>query len=173
MNFAYADPPYIGQARRHYRKETLCAEVDHRLLIDSLCDLYPDGWALSASSPSLPEILALCPPGVRVLAWVKPFAAFKPGVPLAYAWEPVILWKGRTRKRSDPTVRDWIAENITLKKGLSGAKPERFCFWLFNALGAEAEDTLDDLFPGTGIVSACWRRFVAGEGRNETGGPRK
>ena len=29
MKFAYADPPYIGQAKRHYSHDPLCAEVDH------------------------------------------------------------------------------------------------------------------------------------------------
>jgi hypothetical protein len=67
-----------------------------------------------------------------------------------------------------------VAENITLKKGLTGAKPPRFCRWLFSALNAtEPEDTLADLFPGTGIVRLAWDEWVA-EGRPvEVGGPKK
>lgn len=45
MKFAYADPPYIGQAKRHYQSE----EVDHEKLIKRLINEYPDGWALSLS----------------------------------------------------------------------------------------------------------------------------
>lgn len=157
MRFAYADPPYIGQARKHYGKEaTYGGEVDHRELVERLCQDYPDGWALSCSVPSLQEILSYCPSDVRVMAWVKPFASFKPGVNPAYAWEPVIVRGGRKRGRDKPTVRDWVAANITLKKGLSGAKPRDFCRWLFAVLGMEPGDELTDLYPGTGIVTQVW-----------------
>lgn len=37
----------------------------------------------------------------------------------------------------------------------------RLCFWLFRLLGAEPEDDLFDLFPGTGIVSECWHEWCA------------
>ena len=75
MNFAYADTPYIGQAKKHYSHDPNCAEVDHAQLIAEMNDRY-DGWALSLSSPSLQQVLALCPLDVRVGAWVKPFCAF-------------------------------------------------------------------------------------------------
>jgi hypothetical protein len=158
--FAYADPPYIGQAKRRYGKEkSYAGEVDHAQLILSLADY--DGWALSASSPSLPVVLGLCPPGVRVGAWVKPFAIFKPGVNPAYAWEPVIFSGGRKRDRKEPTVRDWVSANITLKRGLCGVKPEAFCFWLFDLLGMTPHDEFVDLFPGTGAVAAAWEKWKA------------
>ena len=155
MTFAYADPPYVGQARKLYG----CDEVDHEALIARLVADYPDGWALSASSPSLRFLLPLCPPDVRVMAWVKPFCIFKPGVNPAYAWEPVIVRGGRKRTRQQPTVRDWVSANITLRRGLTGAKPEAFCLWLFDVLGARAGDTLADLFPGTGAVSRAWDAY--------------
>ncbi|KKM25473.1 hypothetical protein LCGC14_1594680, partial [marine sediment metagenome] len=66
------------------------------------------------------------------MSWVKPFCIFKPGVGVAYAWEPILVSGGRKRPRSKPTVRDWVSANITLKKGLVGVKPEAFCFWLFD-----------------------------------------
>lgn len=75
----------------------------------------------------------------------------------AYAWEPVIVHGGRTRReRSEPTVRDWVAASITLRRGLSGAKPMAFCYWLFGVLGLRPGDELIDLFPGTGAVTAAW-----------------
>lgn len=146
MTFAYADPPYVGQARKHYGRE----EVDHAALLASLYAKFPDGWALSCSSPSLRQLLPMCPDDVRVGAWVKPFAIFKPGVNPAYAWEPVLFRGGRKRGRDVPTVRDWVSANITLKKGLSGAKPPAFCQWVCALLGVQPGDDVIDLFPGTG-----------------------
>ncbi len=165
MKFAYADPPYIGQAKRHYGKESSYAgEVDHIDLIGRLQTGGFDGWALSCSSPSLRYLLPLCPPDVRIGAWVKPFAIFKPGVNPAYAWEPVIFKPGRSGKarrlgRKAPTIRDWISVNITLKKGLVGAKPPQFCAWLFDLLGMEPADEFYDLYPGTGGVTLAWEAF--------------
>lgn len=151
MRFGYADPPYIEQARRHYG----CEEIDHAILIARM-EGECDAWALSASSPSLRVILPLCPPDVRIGAWVKPFAIFKPNVNPAYAWEPVIFKGGRKRSRDRATVRDWTAANITLKRGLVGAKPKAFTDWLWELFGAEVGDTLTDYFPGTGAVSNAW-----------------
>lgn len=157
MRFAYADPPYIGQAKKHYSHDPKCAEVDHAALIETLNGY--DAWALSLSSPSLRIVLPLCPADVRVMAWVKPFAVFKPNVNPAYAWEPVIVRGCRRRERSEKTVRDWVSANITLKRGLCGAKPEAFCHWLFGAIGAREGDEFHDLFPGTGGVSVAWQSY--------------
>jgi hypothetical protein len=157
MKFAYADPPYIGCAKKYPEKR----EVDHGALLKKLINDYPNGWALSLHTPSLRYILSLCPSDIRVMAWVKPFAVYKPGVGVAYAWEPVIVRGGRKRTRIQPTVKDWVSANVTLQKGLVGAKPESFAFWLCEILNAREGDTLDDLFPGTGIVSRCWERFIA------------
>jgi hypothetical protein len=170
VRFAYADPPYIGQAARHYAGHPdYAGEVDHHDLIARLLSEYPDGWALSCSSPSLYTIqrilevehgLTSLDGAYRIASWQKPFAAFKPNVNPAYTWEPVLFMGGRKRDRTHPTVRDHLAESITLQRGLVGAKPERFCRWVFDLLGAEPNDTLDDLFPGTGAVMTAWERFM-------------
>lgn len=118
--------------------------------------------------------MQFCPDDVRVAAWVKPFAVFKPNVNPAYTWEPVIWRGGRAkRSRSEPTVRDWVSVEVTLRKGLVGAKPEVFCWWLFDLLGLRVGDELTDVFPGTGIVGRTWaafqrqrRLFDAGAGDN-------
>ena len=156
MRVAYADPPYIGQARKHYGENA--AEVNHSLLIAHLCEF--DARALSCSSPSLREILPLCPAGVRVGAWVKPFCSFKPNVNPAYAWEPVIFSGGRKRSRKETTRRDWVQECILLKKGVHGAKPLAFCWWVFEFLNLLPGDTLYDLFPGSGAVTRRALRSV-------------
>lgn len=161
MRIAYADPPYIGQAKKHYGEDA--REVNHDLLIEHLRQF--DGWALSASSPSLRQILPLCPEDARVAAWVKPFASFKPNVNPAYAWEPVVFVPAREGDREKPTVRDWVAASITLKKGLSGVKPIGFSFWLFDLLGAQPADDFHDLFTGSGAVWTAWEAWC----RQKTG----
>lgn len=153
MKVAYCDPPYLGCA--HYYPEK--REVDHQKLILEL-EAY-NGWALSASSPSLKTILAMCPDDVRVGAWVKPFCSFKPNVNPAYAWEPVIFKPARARGRDLPTVRDWVTSNITLRKGLVGVKPRDFCLWLFEILGMVDTDNFIDLFPGSGAVTRAWKEW--------------
>lgn len=161
MKFAYADPPYLGCGQKHYgQHHEAAADYDrletHAALIERLVDEYPDGWALSLHTPSLRAILPLCPEDVRVSAWVKPFASFKPGVNPGYCWEPVIWRGGRKLGRDVPTVQDFVSANITLRKGLSGAKPPAFCHWLFDLLGMQPGDEFHDLFPGTGGVLAAW-----------------
>jgi len=160
MRFAYADPPYVGQATKHYGPDA--REVNHRVLIGTLVEHYPDGWALSCSSSSLQGLLPMCPPTVRVMAWVKPFHAYKKHVSPAYAWEPVLFSGGRPHRTNADTPKDFVAANITLKQGLSGVKPEAFCRWLFHCFNARPGDQLDDLFPGSGVVGRTWERYLAG-----------
>jgi hypothetical protein len=163
MRFAYADPPYIGQAKRHYSDDPMCAEVDHLDLVSRMMNNFPDGWALSASSPSLPYLLSICPPNSRIAAWCKSFCAFKRNVRPAYAWEPVIFWGGRNpmnghravipeKNGKQTTPKDFIIEPITLKKGLVGAKPEKVCCWILSLLNVQSGDEVVDLYPGTGVM---------------------
>jgi hypothetical protein len=156
VKFAYADPPYPGCANLYPEKE----EVDHLALVNRLVSDYPDGWALSTGSAQLQYVLGLCPENVRIAAWVKPFANYKPNVNPAYAWEPVI-WSGgrKKRARAEVTVADWVAASITLQRGVVGAKPDGFWFWLFSLLGIEEQDEMVDLFPGTGRGTICLQAY--------------
>ena len=43
--------------------------------------------------------------------------------------------------------RDWIEAPITMKRGLTGVKPESVCHWAFEVVGADPVDELVDLFP--------------------------
>jgi hypothetical protein len=165
MRFAYADPPYLGCCDRYghqHGRDGLCWDSwhTHSYLIGRLYDEFPDGWALSLSSVSLRKLLPLCPDDVRVGAWVKPFAAFKPNVNPAYTWEPVIFRGGRKRGRDIPTARDHVAVNITLKKGLTGAKPQEFCYWVLDFLNVQPGDEVEDLYPGTGVMGDTFQSFV-------------
>lgn len=174
MRFAYADPPYLGCCGRyqHFHPDGKCWDdpETHRALLVRLQDEFPDGWALSLGTPT---VVTYCrfvelPEDHRWGAWVKPFAAFKPNVNPAYAWEPVLFRGGRKRDRTQPTVRDWHSESITLKRGLTGAKPHGFAHWVKELLGATDADEMHDLFPGTGGVTEAWRQghLLAASPRN-------
>jgi hypothetical protein len=176
MKIAYADPPYPGKARMHYAQEAVARgaeakEVNLRVLLGYLCDAYPDGWALSTNASSLKAVLALetCPDDVRVTAWVKTWCVFKVGVNPAYAWEPVLFWRGRQRRsRRELTVRDWLAcpatmngrDNVGARIKTPGAKPPEFWFWLFRLLGLGPGDELHDIFPGSGAGGRAWSQYL-------------
>lgn len=132
-------------------------EVDHVELIAQLCDY--DGWALSTDERSLRYVLGLCPPQTRVLAWGRNNAPFFEPNPAA-SWEPVLLSPAR---RTPVEVRSYMvcgaATGPHQRNGLTGQKPSAFCEWVIRCLGARPEDTLDDLFPGTGGMGEAWERF--------------
>lgn len=159
MRIGYADPPYVGCAHLYKDHLDFSGEVDHAALIVRLERDF-DGWVLHASAtPTSMKTLAplVAETDARWMAWVKGFAAFKRNVSVAYAWEPVIVKPARKPVVSKRLVmRDWIQESITLKRGLTGAKPEAVCHWAFKMVGARPEDELVDLFPGTGAVSRAW-----------------
>jgi hypothetical protein len=163
MRLAYADPPYPGQARKHYKDHPdFAGEVDHAVLVSHLLPF--DGWALSTSNRALQDVLALCPPGVRILAWNKPIAP-----PMrdhgVFGWEPVIVSWARP-PASD--LRDTLTcspEQYTFRPKpddyVTGAKPPAFCRWLFQWLGARPDDDFVDMFLGSRAVSNAWATFAA------------
>lgn len=162
VRVAYADPPYPGCAFLYKDHPDFAGEVDHAALVERLQSEF-DGWVLHTNAT--PSTLALLAPlvektGARWCSWVKGFAAFKRNIPVAYAWEPVIIKPARKPVVSTRQIsRDWIECSITLRRGLTGAKPEAVCHWAFELVGARPEDELADLFPGTGAVSAAWSRW--------------
>ncbi len=167
MRFAFADPPYLGcgslYAKHHPDALDWNDPETHRQLISRLTDEWPDGWALSLHEPSLRTILPMCPPDVRVAAACKTFAQIRRGYRVQWMWEPVIFRAGR-KTRATPIVRDWLTYNTQPRcrttDGIIGGKPRAFCRWVFDMLGAEPGDTLDDLFPGTGAVGMAWAEWT-------------
>ena len=167
LRAAVADPPYIGQSAKHYADHPdYAGEVDHEHLIERLRTGY-DAWALCLHSPATYRVLDICERqglslydgDIRLMSWVKPFAAFKRNVRVAYAWEPVIVKPALRLEGAIPT-RDFIAEQITMKRGLTGVKPESMCHWLFAVMGLRPGlDSLDDLFPGSGAVMRAWETW--------------
>lgn len=166
MKIGYADPPYFGCGKLYADKHPDALDWDdparHGLLVEQLQDEF-DGWVLHTSAtPSAMAVYSrwIEPTGARWCAWVKQFAAFKKNVPVAYAWEPVIIKAARKPVVSKRHVsRDWIMCPITMRKGLTGAKPEAVCHWAFELAAAHTDDVLSDLFPGTGAVTEAWRTW--------------
>lgn len=164
MKIGYLDPPYIGCAHLYKNQPDYAGEVDHVALIDRAESEF-DGWVLHAAATA--ESIAVLAPlvlktGARWMSWVKGFAAFKANVPVAYAWEPVIVKPCRKPEVGGLFVsRDWIECPITMRRGLTGAKPERVCHWAFQMVGARPGDELHDLFPGTGAVTRAWETWTA------------
>jgi hypothetical protein len=161
--FAYADPPYLGCARR-YREHPDAFRWDdpaeHGELMATMERDY-DGWALSAGMNSLQALLPLAPANVRIAAWVKPFSAAFPTVRIAYAWEPVIYRPARPlTKDGAPSIKDFLRENMAMRRETIGAKPERFCRWVLDLLGYIDGDEMVDLFPGTGVMTQVTRQTV-------------
>lgn len=188
LRLAYADPPYPGLSAKYYRShQDYEGEVDHADLIRHLCTY--DGWALSTSAAALPEVLALCPPGVRVAAWHRGARVNVRARRPLNAWEPVIYHGGRVvRHRGDASLeRDAtrrahqvrrVAQDLpdaslptdsliriarprtTDPNRVIGAKPPEFCRWVFDLLGALPGDQLQDLFPGSGAVARAWETYT-------------
>jgi hypothetical protein len=121
--------------------------------------------ALSTSAGAPPEVLALCPPGVRVAAWHKGVRATRSSYPL-HAWEPVIYHGGRqlpcALRRADSIICG-VTPVSTRPGHVIGAKPAAVCRWIFTLLGAGPGDRLDDLFPGSGAVSRAWAAYTSYE----------
>lgn len=166
LRLAYADPPYPGNSARYYRHHPdYAGEVDHQALIRYLAENF-NGWALSTAASSLPEILPMCPPGIRVAAWVRGARHGRGRRWPAAAWEPVIYQPGRTMTAArlingstrDPV--DVLVHNArprtTDPRRVIGAKPAAFAGWIFHLLGATPADDFHDVFPGSGGMSRAW-----------------
>lgn len=157
--FAYADPPYPGCAS-YYSGDPNAAEVNHEILIGSLELSYPDGWALSTSVSGVSACLPFITVPWHVGAWCKTNPQPYAGQRWLRSWEPVIF--GSVDTAGKPTVRDWFSSSTPRRKGQSGlngssllgSKPPQFCNWLLLMFGFREGDTIDDLFPGSGVLSA-------------------
>lgn len=166
LRLAYADPPYPGLARRYYEGHPdYAGEVDHRELLSRLQEY--DGWALSTSAEALPSVLAVAQDlkqQVRVAAW---FRGSRGGVSSAWpvsSWEPVVFAGGRrlvSRDAGEDALIHHARPRTTDPARVIGAKPARFCYWLFQLLGALPGDVFADLYPGSGGVLRAWELYAS------------
>lgn len=163
---AYADPPYPGLAHYYRDHPDYDGEVDHEALLVRL-SAY-DGWALSTSARALPVVLSMAVaknPEVRVAAWVRGPRPHATAVHALNAWEPVIYVPVASRSSGDASRVDVLTHGVSPMTALPGrvigAKPAAFCRWMFDLIGASPADTLDDLFPGSGIVGRTWEFFAS------------
>jgi len=129
MRFAYADPPYLGCCAlyEHYHGDDgRCWDhlETHAALIERLAVDFPDGWALSMTSGNLIQLAPHLPNGVRVAAWAKSFASFKPNVNPAYTWEPVVFAGGRRTPECHDAVADELVDGALLGDDGAGDRLE-------------------------------------------------
>jgi hypothetical protein len=164
MKFAYADPPYYKQGKRlygelHPEAAVWDAKQGHLDLIDRMMQEFPDGWVMSCNPADLHWILPHCPE-LRVCVWAKTFHQIRPLCSVQYAWEPVLVYKGRQIQKRKPMVRDWLACARAMRKGLVGAKPAAFNVWVLDLLAyIPGEDTITDIFPGTNGLAEVLKTY--------------
>lgn len=159
LRLAYADPPYPGMASMYKDEPEYDGEIDHKALIEYLCEEF-DGWALSTSGKrvgTFRKVLSYCPEDARICPWVKPIGVSRKTHGLHNTWEPLIVYPAR---KLEPGFRDWLeAQPARYGGDLIGRKPIEFCVWMFRCIGALPGDTLDDIYPGTGIVTKAFRHW--------------
>lgn len=157
MRIAYADPPYPGQAARWYDDQPdYAGEVAHAELVGHLVEQY-DGWALSTSAAALAGVVRLCPTDVRIAIWYRPNSE-PPGNRGHWWWtfEAIIVQPARPPSVQTKDHLTYHKEQGFLGSVIPGQKPRPVCWWIFDLLGAEPDDELDDLYPGSGAVGRAW-----------------
>lgn len=138
---------------------------EHRALLLHLVEYY-DGWAIATTPDGLGAYHPL-PLNAQIMAWHKP-NAMPGGGRLIERWEPVIIMIPESRRGED---RAKVSNVLSLnapsgrhgRESFVGSKPAAWTRWILDALGYDpAVDELDDLFPGSGAVSAAADGMLGG-----------
>jgi hypothetical protein len=190
LRLAYADPPYPGKSDLYRDQPSYAGEVDIPALLSRLAtyDGWALSTSAAALPQVLAECVSRRLP-VHVAPWVKQPRPHK-SARILNAWEAVIYSPARgiipqrdpgdtspgtraTRpkgSRSDTSkpplqVIDTLVgvnprRRPTLPGNCIGMKPPAFCEWIFRLLAGLPGDTLEDLFPGSGIVTRCWHDYT-------------
>lgn len=185
MRLAIADPPYPPIRAAHPRNDSSraqrwydadyrksgdaanggadhhdsAAEWDdparHRALMDQLEQEY-DGWAIATAHDGVP-VYGVLPRCARIAIWHRPNGGAG-AARIRNCWEPVIV-RPPAERLSSRLMGGQIPDLLTCpspRYGFAGAKPPQWTRWVLDLLGYDAEtDTVDDLFPGSGSVSAA------------------
>lgn len=143
------------QSADHHPDAAAWDDLDeHRRLIFQLAQEF-DGWAIATTPDGLGAYHPL-PVSAHVMAWHRR-NAMPGGHRLVSSWEPVIVFvpEGRRHRDTGPRVRD-VLDIASPRVDFPGAKPREWTAWVLDAMGYDpALDTVVDLFPGSGSVSAA------------------
>lgn len=157
-SFWYGDTKLSGDGRRadqHPDAREWDDPARHRALLVQMEDEY-DGWAIATAHDGLPCYGEL-PRGARVMIWHKPNSPATASR-IRNLWEPVIV-RPPIDRMSSRLMGGQVPDLLTAtapRVGFAGAKPATWTRWVLDALGYDAEtDTVDDLFPGSGAVTAA------------------
>ena len=176
LKFAIADPPYLGRAERWYGPSG-CGiahgegqadnhdeafkwddEGTHAKLVEQLEQDF-DGWAIAMSVHSLSTYLKIIDTdsrnGIRVCVWNKT-SAVTSGSRIKNSWEPVSIKVPKDRRGY--TIGQRVTDVLTCNPpriGFMGAKPHQWTHWVCDLMGVQAEDSVTDLFVGSGLVTAA------------------
>lgn len=133
----------------------------HRQLLRTLHDNY-DGWAIATTPDAVAAVYPPLPRGSKIMVWHKT-RAVPTGLRIASSWEAVIIQTPADRRLNRGGIGQVpdVLRAAPPGDGFPGAKPPAWTRWVLDALGYEPElDTCEDLFPGSGAVTAALRQGV-------------
>ena len=106
----------------------------------------------------------MCTAGIRVCAWRRRVRSVRARAPLS-AWEPLLVYRGRGLQAGQVQEvldhLDYRGRYDAMPGALVGMKPPEFAVWMFSLLGAEPDDELADLFPGSGVIGRAWALYTS------------
>lgn len=156
-SFWYGDslPSCKGARRadRHPEAEKWDDPATHRALLEQLEADY-DGWAVATAHDGIP-VYGVLPRGARIAIWHRPNGGAG-AARIRNCWEPVIV-RPPAERLSSRLMGGQVPDFLSCpspRVGFAGAKPPEWTRWVLSLLGYESTDTVDDLFPGSGSVSA-------------------
>ena len=134
----------------------------HKAMVERLVANY-DGFAIAMAHDNLRDYMGLIPAQVpiRVCIWTKQ-GPLPGGSRIVNWYEPVVVHipKGRRWAKGQIPVPDSVRVPAP-HDGFPGKKPEAWTRWVLDLMGYDpATDTVDDLFHGSGAVSAALRQGV-------------
>ena len=128
----------------------------HQALVNRLVEEY-DGWAIAMAHDNLRDYLPMIPISVpvRIGIWTRP-QQMPGGARVLNVYEPAVVHIPQGR-RSSTGQTVFPRDSVTISRlnnGFPGAKPPAWTRWILDMLGYDPEqDTVDDLFPGSGAVA--------------------
>jgi hypothetical protein len=133
----------------------------HRALLEQV-DAEYDGWAIATAHDGL-RCYGELPRGARVMIWHRPNGGVG-AARIRNVWEAVII-RPPNGRLSSRLMGGQIPDLLTCpspRVGFAGSKPAEWTRWILRCLGYDPRvDTVDDLFPGSGLVSDVIREMSA------------